>query len=150
MWYNRVTQNLSLLPQFIDYYNDELQEAKTEVRIHGHVESNMKELPGLTEVRFNQLQEVEAVLEFLNKELRKIKHKHYKNYLEGYGRALTSRDAERYADAESEVIDFEMIVNEVALLRNRWLGIMKALDQKQWLLSNIVKLRTAGMEDVSV
>ena len=150
MWYNKVTKNLGELPGFIDYYNDELQEAKLEVRIGGNVETNIKLLPGVTEHRFNQLQEIEAVLNFLNIELRKIRRKHFQKYLEAYSRALTSRDAEKYVDGEAEVIDMEMIINEVALLRNRWLGIMKGLDTKQWQMGHIVKLRTAGMEDVSV
>ena len=150
MWYNKVTKNLGELPGFIDYYNDELQEAKLEVRIGGNVETNIKLLPGVTEHRFNQLQEIEAVLNFLNIELRKIRRKHFQKYLEAYSRALTSRDAEKYVDGESEVIDMELIINEVALLRNRWLGIMKGLDTKQWQMGHIVKLRTAGMEDVSV
>jgi hypothetical protein len=30
------------------------------------------------------------------------------------------------------------------------LGIIKALDIKQWQLSNIVKLRTAGLEDATL
>lgn len=44
----------------------------------------------------------------------------------------------------------EKIINEFALLRNQWLGIIKAIDQKQWQITNIVKLRTAGLEDVSI
>ena len=116
----------------------------------GNVEQNIKLLPGVTEHRFNQLQEIEAVLNFLNIELRKIRRKHFQKYLEAYSRALTSRDAEKYVDGESEVVDMELIINEVALLRNRWLGIMKGLDTKQWQMGHIVKLRTAGMEDVSV
>ena len=75
---------------------------------------------------------------------------HVHNLLEGYARALTSRDAEKYVDGEDEVIDFETLINEVALLRNKYLGIMKGLDTKQWQLGHIVRLRTAGMEDVSV
>jgi uncharacterized protein YfdQ (DUF2303 family) len=150
MWYNKVTKNLGELPSFIDYYNDELQEAKREVRIGGNVETNIKLLPGVTEHRFNQLQEIEAVLNYLNIELRKIRRRHFQKYLEGYARALTSRDAEKYVDGEAEVVDMELIINEVALLRNRWLGIMKGLETKQWQMGHIVKLRTAGMEDVSL
>jgi uncharacterized protein YfdQ (DUF2303 family) len=150
MWYAKVTQNLSSIPQFIDYYNKQLDDAKSEVILNGHVETNIKELPGVTEQRFYQLQEIEAVLEFLNIELRRIRRKHFKKYLETYARALSSRDAEKYADGEDEVIDFELLINEVALLRNRWLGIMKGLDTKQWQLGHIVKLRTAGMEDIVV
>jgi hypothetical protein len=118
--------------------------------VSGHVETNIKQLPGVTEQRFYQLQEIEAVLNFLNIELRRIRRKHFKKYLEAYAKALSSRDAEKYADGEDEVIDFELLINEVALLRNRWLGIMKGLDAKQWQLGHIVKLRTAGMEDVVV
>ena len=150
MWYRKVTQNLVNLPAFIDYYDAELNNAKKEVIVSGHVETNIKQLPGVTEQRFYQLQEIEAVLNFLNIELRRIRRKHFKKYLEAYAKALSSRDAEKYADGEDEVIDFELLINEVALLRNRWLGIMKGLDAKQWQLGHIVKLRTAGMEDVVV
>lgn len=150
MWYSRVVANLGDIPDFIAHYERELDEAKKECRIGGMVERNIKELPGTTEHRFNQLQEIEAVLNFLNIQLRKIRRKHFQKYLEGYARALTSRDAEKYVDGEDEVIDFETIINEVALLRNKWLGIMKGLETKQWQMGHIVRLRTAGMEDITV
>jgi hypothetical protein len=150
MWYNRIVANLGEIPDFIAYYQQELEKAKAEVRLGGLVERNIKELPGITEHRFNQLQEVEAVLSFLNIQLRKIRRKHFQKYLEGYARALASRDAEKYVDGEDEVIDFETIINEVALLRNKYLGILKGLDSKQWMSGHIVKLRTAGMEDISL
>lgn len=150
MWYNRIVSNLGVIADFIAHYEHELSQAKNECRISGIVEKNIKELPGITEHRFNQLQEIEAVLHYLNIQLRKIRRKHFQKYLESYARALTSRDAEKYVDGEDEVIDFETIINEVALLRNRWLGIMKGLETKQWQMGHIVKLRTAGMEDISV
>lgn len=150
MWYNKVVQDLSFLPDFIAHYNNELDEAKQEVKIWGNVEKSLTNLPGVTEHRFNQLQEIEAVLNYLNIELRRIRRKWFKKYLEGYARALTSRDAEKYVDGEDEVVDFETLINEVALLRNKWLGIMKGLEAKQWQLGHITRLRTAGMEDVSV
>ena len=150
MWYSRVVGDLSLLPDFVSYYENELDSAKKDCRIGGVVEKNITALPGLTEHRFNQLQEIEAVLNFLNIQLRKIRRRHFQKYLEGYARALTSRDAEKYVDGEDEVIDMETLINEVALLRNRWLGIMKGLDTKQWQMGHVVRLRTAGMEDIQV
>jgi uncharacterized protein YfdQ (DUF2303 family) len=150
MWYNKIVADLGNIPDFISYYEGELQTAKSDARIGGLVEKNLKEMPGITEHRFNQLQEIEAVLEFLNIQLRKIRRRHFQKYLENYARALTSRDAEKYVDGEDEVIDFETIINEVALLRNKWLGMMKGLENKQWMLGHIVRLRTAGMEDVTV
>ena len=150
MWYSRVTANLGAIPDFIAHYERELVNARQECRIGGLVEKNIKELPGNTEHRFNQLQEIEAVLNYLNIQLRKIRRKHFQKYLENYQRALSSRDVEKYVDGEDEVVDFETIINEVALLRNTWLGIMKGLETKQWQMGHIVRLRTAGMEDIQV
>lgn len=150
MWYSKVVADLAAIPEFIAHYEHELDLAKSECRINGLVEKNIKELPGITEHRFNQLQEIEAILNFLNIQLRKIRRRHFQKYLENYARALTARDAEKYVDGEDEVINFETLINEVALLRNKWLGILKGLDTKQWQMGHIVRLRTAGMEDVTV
>jgi hypothetical protein len=150
MWYSKVVADLGLLPDFIAHYERELDLAKRDCKIGGLVEKNISALPGITEQRFNQLQEIEAVLNYLNIQLRKVRTKHFKKFLEGYARALTSRDAEKYVDGEDEVIDMETIINEVALLRNKWLGILKGLDTKQWQMGHIVRLRTAGMEDINV
>jgi len=150
MRYNRVVANLGLVPDFIDHYNTELDSAKKDCRIGGIVEKNITALPGITEHRFNQLQEIEAVLNFLNIQLRKVRTRHFKKFLEGYARALTSRDAEKYADGEDEVIDMETIINEVALLRNKWLGIMKGLEAKNFMTGHLVRLKSAGMEDYNI
>ena len=149
-WYTRITYDLSVIPDFISYYQSELTSAKNDVKIYGNVEKNIAALPGTTEHRFNQLQEIEAVLNYLNIQLRKIRRKHFQKYLEAYNRALTSRDAEKYVDGEDEVIDYETLINEVALLRNRWLGIMKGLESKNFMLGHVVRLRSAGMEDITM
>ena len=150
MWYSRVVADLGAIPDFIAHYEHELDLSKQDCRIGGVVEKNISALPGITEHRFNQLQELEAVLNYLNIQLRKIRRRHFQKYLEGYARALTSRDAEKYVDGEDEVIDFETIINEVALLRNRYLGIMKAMESKNFMLGHIVRLRAAGMEDIQI
>jgi len=107
-------------------------------------------MPGIVEQRFSQLQEIEAILEYLNIELRKLKSYHFRKYLETYARALSQKECDRFVEGEEDVVDFEKIVNEFALVRNKWLGITKGLDQKQWQLTNIVKLRIAGMEDATI
>jgi hypothetical protein len=150
MWYSKVVADLSNIPDFIDHYEHELDEAKQDCRVGGLIEKNITALPGITEHRFNQLQEIEAVLNYLNIQLRKIRRRHFQKYLEGYQRALTSRDAEKYVDGEDEVIEFETLINEVALLRNRFLGILKAMESKNFMLGHIVRLRAAGMEDIQV
>jgi len=149
-WYSRVSRDISQIPAAIQYFETELIEAKRECKISGSIEKAAAAMPGIVEHRFNQLQEIEAILEYLNIELRKLRRQFFKKYLENYQRALSSRDVEKYVDGEADVCDYEKIINEFALMRNKWLGVLKALDQKQWQLTNIVKLRVAGMEDATL
>ena len=149
-WYSEVARDIGKIPDAILHFETELRDAKLECKVKGNVEKLAAELPGIVEHRFNQLQEIEAILNYLNIELRKLRSSFFRKYLENYQRALSSRDVEKYVDGELDVVDFEKIVNEFALLRNKWLGILKGLDQKQWQITNIVKLRVAGMEDASL
>ena len=149
-WYAKVSKDIAHLPNCINYFYNEIDQAKAEVKIYGNVEKASASLPGIVEHRFNQLQEIEAILEYLNIELRRIRSKSFKKYLENYQRALSSRDVEKYVDGEADVVDMEKIINEFAMLRNQWLGIIKGLEIKQWQLSNIIKLRAAGLEDITL
>ena len=149
-WYTKIAKDISNIPDAVDHFESELQDAKREVKIFGNLEKSAADLPGVVEQRFGQLQEIEAILEYLNIELRRLKSSHFRKYLETYQRTLSSRDCEKFVEGEADVVDFEKIINEFALLRNKWLGITKGLDQKQWQITNIVKLRIAGMEDASI
>jgi len=148
--YSDVTSDISKLPDFLQFYDNELTTFRKSVGIRGVVEKNIAALPGLTEQAFNSLQEIEALLRWMEIQFRKIRQKHYKKYLETYAKALTSRDAEKYADGEQEVVDYDCLINEVALIRNKYLGVIKGLDQKSFMLGHITRLRTAGMEDVTL
>ena len=77
MWYSRVVSDLGAIPDFIAHYEQELDLSKQDCRIGGVVEKNISALPGITEHRFNQLQEIEAVLNYLNIQLRKIRRRHF-------------------------------------------------------------------------
>ena len=157
-WYQKIAKDISAIPEAelqtqkndLELAKANLESAKAECRIRGNVEKASANMPGIVEQRFNQLQEIEAILQYMNIELRRLRSKHFKKYLENYQRALSSRDVEKYVDGEADVVDYEKIINEFALLRNKWLGITKGLDQKQWQITNIVKLRVAGMEDASI
>ena len=149
-WYNSVVADLGKIVDSIEYYEKELEEAKYECSIKGSLEKSSAALPGITEHRFNQLQEIEAILEHLNIELRKERSKTFRKFLESYNRQLSSRDAEKFVDSEDSVINLTHLCNQYALLRNKYLGIMKGLDTKQWQIGHITRLRTAGMEDIVI
>lgn len=149
-WFNKVTSDPTQIVNCIDYYEAELEEAKYECGIKGSLEKASAALPGITERRFNQLQEIEAILEHLNIELRQERSRVFRKYLESYNRVLSSRDAEKFVDGEETVVAQTQLINEFSLLRNRYLGILKALEVKQWQIGHITRLRVAGMEDIII
>jgi hypothetical protein len=147
-WYNQVKNDLSKIVNAIDYYEKELEDAKYETSLKGNLEKHSRDLAGIVNYRFAQLQEIEAILEYLNIEKNRKHRAHYRKFLEHYNRVLSSRDAEKFADGEQDVVDMEYIINEFALVRNKYLALMKGLDNKSFQINNITKLRTAGMEDI--
>ena len=149
-WYSEVSRDVGKIPQAVAFFENQLIDARSEVKLKGNVERAAAEMPGIVEHRLNQLQEIEAILHYLNIELRRLRSSYFKKYLENYQRALSSRDVEKYVDGEADVVDYEKIINEFALMRNKWLGLLKGLDQKQWQITNVVKLRVAGMEDATL
>ena len=108
-WYSDIAKDISKIPDAIQYFEDELDAAKAQIRIKGNVERAAAEMPGIVEQRFNQLQELEAILEYLNIELRRLRSSFFKKYLENYQRALSSRDVEKYVDGEADVVDLSLI-----------------------------------------
>jgi hypothetical protein len=149
-WYTIVRDNMSEIVSCLDYYEQELKEARFEVKISGIVEKNSTDLPSFVELRFSQLQDIESILEHLNIKLRKTRSKYFRQYLEGYAKVLSSRDAEKYADGEDEVVDLMELINYVSLIRNQFQGITKGFEIKHFQLTNIIKLRVAGMEDAEI
>lgn len=152
MWYNKVVADLDELPDCIDYFDAELVDARIkDLSLKGKpLERLSAEIPGVVEHRYNQLQEIEAILEYLNIQLRVARTAAFTKYLEHHDRALSSRDAGTYADGDIDVVAMAILINEFALIRNKWIGLHKALEAKNFQLNNIVKLRCAGLDDATI
>ena len=149
-WYRKVTANLGEIVDAIAHYEKQIDEARYECSMKGILEKHSREMPGIVEHRFNQLQEVEAILEFLNIEMRKLRARTFRKFLENYNKALSSRDADKFVDGEQEVVDLQYLINDFSLVRNKYIGVIKALEAKGFQINNIVKLRAAGLEDISL
>ena len=65
-WYNEVSRSLDKIPDAISYFDQEILNAKKEIKIYGNLERAAAALPGIVEQRFGQLQQIEAILEYLN------------------------------------------------------------------------------------
>jgi hypothetical protein len=149
-WYSKIVEDMGNLPDCIQYYENELELARGDIIIHGNVEKSLAALPGITEKHFSSLQELEAILRYMELQLRKLRRTFFQKYLENYNRTLTSRDAEKYVEGEIDVVDYEVLINEVALIRNKYLGIIKSLESKNFMMGHITRLRTAGMENIEL
>ena len=147
MWYNKIVDDMGQLPDAIDWFQKQLETAWVEAKIIGGIERAAQELSGIMAYRFGQLQEVEAILKHLNIRYDKMRSDHYRRYLERYQRELTDRSIEKYIDGEDDVVTMATLINEVALVRNKYLALIKGLEQKSYNISNIIKLRIVGMED---
>ena len=94
-WYTKVSKDISLIPECIKHFEAEFQQAKKECSIWGNLEKASASMPGVVEHRFNQLQELEAILEYLNIEYRRLRSKTFKKFLENYNKKLSSRDDDK-------------------------------------------------------
>lgn len=147
MWYNKIVEDLGQISAAVSFYENELTAALLETKISGSLEKNAQDLSGITSHRFSQLQEIEAILKYLNIKYDKIRSDHYRRYLERYQRELSDRSIEKYIDGENDIVSMCNIINEISLIRNKYLAIMKGLEVKNWQISNITKLRAVGLED---
>ncbi|MEL0116066.1 MAG: hypothetical protein VW894_07115, partial [Gammaproteobacteria bacterium] len=68
-WYDKVSKDINCIPDAVAHFNTELEKAKKETYLSGLIEKAAANLPAIVENRFSQLQEIEAILEYLNIEL---------------------------------------------------------------------------------
>ncbi len=152
-WYSKITEDPTDLTPLVDcfgFFEKQLAEARIELDVGGRIELIAKKLPGMAEYRYNQLQELEAILQFLNIRLAKVKGARFRHYMEKYDRSLSASEATKFADGDDQVIDLAMLINQIAMLRNKYLGVTKGIEYLHFQLGNIIKLRTAGIEDASL
>lgn len=150
IWHRLVKKDLSKVYDMVDFFEKELEEAQKEVKRVGVIETLVASLPGIFETRFSQLQEIESVLTFLEIEAKRTESEAYKKLLEHYKRALTSSDIKKYIESDPNVVAYAELRMEVAYIRNKYMGVMKALETKNFALGNVVKLRAAGIEDARI
>ena len=150
-WYKNVKNDITLIPDFIEYYEAEYLLAKNDVRLlgTGSLITAAASTSHIFEHNFACLQDIEAVLEYLNIMYRKERSEVFQRWFENQkaARALTARDCDKYVDGDEAVNQIAELINDTAYVRNLYLGILKGLDSKSYALANISRLRCAGLED---
>ena len=151
-YYKEIVQNNNLdeIPDALEYYNSELEDARKDLIIKGSVQQMAARMPGIIEYRFAQLQEIEAIHQHLEILKDKAFSLSFKSHFEGYNKQMSSRDAEKYANGDDDVIEIAILINSVSVIRNKFLGLTKGLESKHFQLTNIIKMKTAGIDDFTI
>lgn len=148
-WHYEIKSDKSKIIDFIDFFSKEYEEAKKEIEVPRgeYIDKELQRMPGMYETRFAQLQQIEAVLETLENEMRQLRSQKIKHFMETYDRSMNVNEALKYVDGEQDVYELAEIINEVAYMRNLFVSITKGYETKSWNCSHIVKLRCAGLDD---
>jgi hypothetical protein len=149
-YFQAVKQNDNALPNALEYFNKEYEEAREEVKIKGSLTECVAKISSRYEYRVSQLQDIEAILRHFEIKLSQRKSTLYQKYLENYQRALSSSDIKIYIEGQPEIVATQQIINEVTLVRNKFLGLTKGFETANYQLSNLSKLYAAGVDGVQV
>ena len=134
-----IKKDESKLTEVLNYFLEEYEEAKKDLKISGRLDKSVSELSSKFEMRYSQLQDLEAILEHFNIKLKAIKSKIYQQLINTSARALTQSDLRQYIDGNEQVVAMQTIINEIALVRNKFISISKGMETKNYQLSNLTK-----------
>ena len=141
---SKLEQLIELLPR----YEQKILDAEQIFKLDGRrLEEIIRSLPHYQANYDQSLQEIKAVDAWLETLREKITAKYWRKYLEGYSRALSTRDIQAYIAGEKEIVELNQIGIEITLLKNKFEAIVEALKQMGWMMGHVTKLRVAEMQD---
>lgn len=150
-WLKDITRNDDLVDDFIDEYRQLLESNKErELAIQGNLIQMAKEMPTIMDKRFSQFEDVNSVLNIIEIKANQARSRHFAAYSQGSARAYSSRDIEKFIDGEADVVDLAYKQNKLARLRNQYAALTKGLSTKEFQLTNITKLKVAGLDDSEI
>lgn len=149
-YFQAIKQNENALTEAIKYFSEEYENARKEVKVVGSLTKCVSELSSNYEYRVAQLQEIEAILRHFEIKLSQKKSNLYQKYLEHYQRALSSSDIKVYIEGQPEIVAIQQIINEIALVRNKYIALTKGFETANYQLSNLSKLYASGCDGIQI
>lgn len=149
-YFQAIKKDESTLPKVLDYFNNEYEDARKEVDIKGSLTECVSKISSRYEYRVSQLQEIEAILKHFEIKLSQRKSSLYQKFLENYNRSLSSTDIKIYIEGQPEIVAIQQIINEIALIRNKYLGLTKGFETANYQLSNLSRLYASGVDGVQI
>jgi len=146
-WYRKVTDNIDHVVDAFDYFESEYEIARNEIPFDGRIESLAQRISGVVQHRTAQLYEIEAIMQYLDLQRTKIMTERIKHYTEHYPRSLSEHAARRYAEGDKEVIAMSELRLHMCVVRDKFVSLTKGWEYMHFQLTNVTKLRVAGLED---
>lgn len=150
-WYRRITQagsnEFAVLGQALTFFDEEYDNVSAYLDTSGRITSTSQKIGGWMAYTYGLLQELEAILEWANIRHTRALAAARKHFLESYPRQLTDSQSKAYAEADTDVVNWKELINDIALIRNRYIGLTKGLEALHFQLTNISRLHAAGLED---
>jgi hypothetical protein len=153
-WFHKVTADPAVYPtlaQALLYFFNEYDKSGEDIRPPRGTKlwDVSVKLPGVMEYRFGQLQEIEALLKLLEIRYDKLYTEKKRHFLENYNRNVSDRQASEMANVEQDVIEVREFIQQTALIRNLYLGLIKGLETLHYQMGHLVNLRRAQIEDAT-
>ncbi|RYD64976.1 MAG: hypothetical protein EOP83_08425 [Verrucomicrobiaceae bacterium] len=152
-WFRAITKdekNLTPVAEALEYFQVEYEEGQAELKVKGRrIDDVACKLPGIMEYRFAQYQELETILQYLEKVETKALIEQTQWFMANYPRQIPEHTARKYAEVEPNVFALTKIKLEVATVRNNFLALFKGIEALHYQVRNIVMLRTAGFDDAT-
>ena len=149
-YFQAIKKDETTLPKVLEYFNNEYEDARKEVDIKGSLTECVSKISSRYEYRVSQLQEIEAILKHFEIKLSQRKSSLYQKFLENYNRSLSSTDIKIYIEGQPEVVAIQQIINEIALIRNKYMGLTKGFETANYQLSNLSRLYASGVDGVQI
>ena len=149
-YFQSIKKDETVLPSVLEHFNNEYEDGRQEVSIKGSLTECVSKISSRYEYRVSQLQEIEAILKHFEIKLSQRKSALYQKFLENYNRSLSSTDIKIYIEGQPEVVAIQQVINEIALIRNKYLGLTKGFETANYQLSNLSKLYAVGVDGVQI
>lgn len=138
------------LPEFFVQWQEEIESAAPIFDIEGErLEKLARDVPHHQFFFAKRAQECRAVVKWLEIEKGKKEARHLKNY-NNSPRALGVREQALYVQGEKDVVELNQLIVEANLKQQQFDEIVEAIKQMGWMISNMVKLRVAEMQDAII
>jgi hypothetical protein len=136
------------LPNIIGKYESYLSDVEKHLKVKGKTLQNANQEHASWLYYYSvRMQELNVLVKYFDREVERVRGKLWKQYTENHNRDLNTRDKENYINNEPAYLTIHEMALEVQDLYKKYEAVVEAFKARGYALNNIVKVRTAAIED---